>query len=120
MNRPYFLGSMLVLSILLVNPGDLMTQGQGAERSGKKASEQKQSHQSANMKGSVIGHLESRNRIITITSGPKGPLYTVKTKDGKTLATKIDEKALQAQYPDIYHELKSGVAGDDATVHPLR
>ena len=72
--------------------------------------------QSAPNGTSVIGHLERRDKIITITKGPKGPLYTVKTKDGKIIAKKIDEKNLQAKYPDIYHQIKSGVAGNDATL----
>ena len=31
----------------------------------------------------VVGHLETRDKIVTIQSGPNGLLYLVKTKDGK-------------------------------------
>ena len=79
-------------------------------------SDQKKGRQAASTEQAVIGHLQSRNRIVTVTRGPKGVFYTIKTKDGKTLATKLGEKDLQAKYPDVYYQIKSGVAANDATL----
>ena len=64
----------------------------------------------------VIGHLEKRGQVITIYAGEKGPLYTVKTKEGKIIAEKIDDTQLQARLPDLYRDLKSAVAGNDASL----
>ena len=64
----------------------------------------------------VIGHLEKSGQIITIYAGEKGPLYTVKTKEGKIIAEKIDDTQLQARLPDLYRDLKSAVAGNDASL----
>ncbi len=67
-------------------------------------------------KDNVIGYLHTRDRIVTIVRGPNGIVYTIKTKTGKTLATKIREKDLQAKYPDVYRQVKDGLAGNDATL----
>jgi L-ascorbate metabolism protein UlaG (beta-lactamase superfamily) len=60
----------------------------------------------------VIGYLESRNRVITIKSGPKGPVYNVATKDGKLLFENVSADQLRARAPEIHDLLKTGVAGD--------
>jgi hypothetical protein len=59
---------------------------------------------------SIIGHLESKGRIITIYAGPQ-PCYTVRTKDGKTLAERIPLWELSAKFP----ELRRAVDGSYAT-----
>ncbi|HYT60324.1 MAG TPA: hypothetical protein VEL06_09145 [Haliangiales bacterium] len=59
----------------------------------------------------VIGHLETRDRIITIQSGPAGLLYLVKTKDGKVLNRNLSEEQLKAQAPEIHELIKTSVAG---------
>lgn len=64
----------------------------------------------------VIGYLQSRDNIVTISRGPKGTVYTIKSKDGKTLASKLSEKELQAKYPAVYDQVKHGLAGNDATL----
>ncbi len=62
----------------------------------------------------VIGHLEKNDRTITIKSGPKGPLYTVKTKDGKVLFENLSAEQLRAQAPDLHEFIKNAVAGSSA------
>jgi hypothetical protein len=64
----------------------------------------------------VIGYLQTRDKIVTISRGPKGAVYTIKTTDGKTLAARLNEKRLQAKYPEIYNQIKSGLAANDATL----
>ena len=59
----------------------------------------------------VIGYLEKRDRTITIKAGPKGPLYSVKTADGKVLYENLSKEQLSAQAPELGKFLKSAVAG---------
>jgi hypothetical protein len=59
---------------------------------------------------SIIGHLESKGRIITIYAGSQ-PCYTVRTKDGKILAERISLRELNAKFP----ELRRAVDGSYAT-----
>ena len=59
----------------------------------------------------VIGHLETRDKIVTIQSGPNGLLYLVKTKDGKILHENLSEEQLKAQAPEIHELIKTSVAG---------
>ena len=60
----------------------------------------------------VIGHLEKRDRVITIKSGPKGAVYGVATKDGTVLFENLSAEQLKAQAPEIHELIKTGVAGD--------
>jgi hypothetical protein len=62
----------------------------------------------------VIGSLEFRNKIVTILSGPNGPVYTVTTSDGTTVARHLRVDQFQAKFPDLYEHMKNGVAGNDA------
>ena len=66
--------------------------------------------------GVVICYLQSRNNIVTISSGTDGNVYTVRTKDGKTMAAKLSEADFQGKYPALYKQIKSSVAGNDATL----
>ena len=59
----------------------------------------------------VVGHLETRDKIVTIQSGPNGLLYLVKTKDGKVLHESLSEEQLKAQAPEIHELIKTSVAG---------
>jgi hypothetical protein len=59
----------------------------------------------------VIVHLEKRNEVVTIMSGQEELLYTVRTKDGRTLAQDLSEQELQTKLPDIYNSLKKSYAG---------
>jgi len=59
----------------------------------------------------VIGYLEKRDRTITIKAGPKGPLYSVKTADGKVLCENLSKEQLSAQAPELGEFLKNAIAG---------
>ena len=63
----------------------------------------------------VIGYLEKRDRTITIKSGPKGPVYSVKTADGKVLCENLSADQLRAQAPELREFLKTAVAGNPGT-----
>jgi|ERR1017187_4447484 hypothetical protein len=59
----------------------------------------------------VICYLEQCNRTITVKAGPKGPVYSVKTADGKVLYENLSIEQLSAQAPKLGEFLKTAVAG---------
>src|SRR5438067_8228777 len=59
----------------------------------------------------LIGHLETRDKIVTIQSGANGLRYLVKTKEGKVLHENLSEEQLKAQAPEIHELIKMSVAG---------
>ncbi len=61
----------------------------------------------------VIVSLETRNEVVSIMSGYEGPVYTVTTKDGRTLGKDLSEQELQEKLPNIYHFLKTSYADDE-------
>lgn len=60
--------------------------------------------------GPVIGHLETRDYRITITSHNREPQYIISTKEGSRVAADLSQKELKTQYPDVYRKLRSAVA----------
>jgi hypothetical protein len=60
----------------------------------------------------VIGYIEKRDRTITIKSGPKGTIYSVKSADGKLLCNNLTLEQLRAQAPELHEFVKTAVAGD--------
>jgi len=77
---------------------------------------EKKSKQASIKNDVVIGHLQTRDRVVTISKGQKGIAYTVKTRDGKTLDANLNEKNFQAKYQSLYDQIKDGRAGNDATL----
>jgi hypothetical protein len=69
----------------------------------------------------IIGYIEKRGKTITIKAGPKGPLYSVKTSEGKVLFENLSAEQLRAKAPDLQEFFKTAVANDggslDARVH---
>jgi len=76
----------------------------------------------------VICYLEKRGQTITIKAGPKGPVYSAKAADGKTLFENLSLEQLRAQAPEIHDLIKTAVAGGsrkpgvviDAGLRPTR
>lgn len=81
----------------------------------KRSAEQSGKHVAApatDERYAVIGYLEKRDRVITIKSGPGGPVYSVATKEGKVLHENLSAEQLKAQSPELHELIKTGVAGD--------
>ncbi len=112
------LGAVAALvALALVDRAFTQTGRQKSNEPVQSQAEQQNTEQSATSdKDVVIGHLQGRDRIVTISRGPKGPVYAIKNKDGKILAAKLNEKELQTKYPAIYNQVKYGLAGNDATL----
>ncbi len=62
----------------------------------------------------VLGYIETRGREITIKSGPKGRVYSVKTSDGKILCENASLEELRAKAPELHDFVKTGVAQGSA------
>ena len=58
----------------------------------------------------VVGYLEGRGQTITIMAGPKGPVYSAKTAEGKILFENLSADQLRAQAPEAFQLIKTGVA----------
>ena len=59
----------------------------------------------------VVGYIEKRDRTIIVKAGPKGPVYSVKTGDGKVLYENLSKEQLSARAPELEEFLKTAVAG---------
>ena len=66
----------------------------------------------------VIGHLHARDKIVTITSGSDGPVFSVKSSNGDKLADLLSIYELIARFPDLENVVKRGIAGNDASLGP--
>jgi hypothetical protein len=78
--------------------------------------EKKKVEKGSSEKDVVIGHLQFRDKVVTISKGQKGTAYTVKSTDGKTLDANLNEKNFQAKYPSLFDQIKDGRANNDATL----
>jgi hypothetical protein len=57
----------------------------------------------------VITRLEFQGKTVTIKTGPRGPVYEVKSKDGKVLAQDLSEKELQARDPQLHKLIQTAI-----------
>ena len=63
----------------------------------------------------VVGRLQTRNYIVTMSTGPAGVLYTVSSLEGSVLAHELSLDRLRAEHPQAYESLKGMMAeGPDA------
>jgi hypothetical protein len=60
----------------------------------------------------IIGYIEKQDRTITIKSGPKETIYSVKSTDGKLLCNNLTLDQLRAQSPGLHEFVKTAVAGN--------
>jgi hypothetical protein len=62
----------------------------------------------------VIGHIKTRDRVVTILKTAEGSRYTVKTSDGRTLDARINGEEFKARYPLLHDQMENGRAEIDA------
>lgn len=58
----------------------------------------------------AIVHVVSRDRTVTISSGPEGLLYSLQDADGRVLMADATATQFEAQHPDMYREIRESVA----------
>jgi hypothetical protein len=114
--------SLLAVSLILAVASCVLAQ-KGEQKKARTVVEQMDKQAPA--KDVNMGYLQFRDKVVMISRGAKGSLYTVKNKDGKVLASKINEKAFKEKYPVLFKQVESGLAGNDATLrkttieHPI-
>jgi hypothetical protein len=59
----------------------------------------------------VIGTMQSRDRIVTVKTGQVGIVYSIATKDGKSLYENIPADKLKAEAPELHRIIDTGTAG---------
>ena len=59
----------------------------------------------------VIGHLEHRDRLVTVKSGAAGTVFSGRSKDGKLLFENLTAEQLKVQSPDIHDFIDAATAG---------
>ena len=67
----------------------------------------------------VIGHLEHRDRLVTVKSGAAGTVFSGRSKDGKILFENLTAEQLKVQSPDIHDFIDAATAGT-ADLRPSR
>ena len=66
----------------------------------------------------VIGHMEHRDRIVTIKTGDQGTVYSVTNKkDGKILFENLTAEQLKSAAPEIHGFIEAAEAGS-ASIFP--
>jgi hypothetical protein len=58
----------------------------------------------------VIGSMQNRDRIVTVKTGPAGVVYSIATKDGKSLYENITPEKLKAEAPALHEFIETGTA----------
>ena len=61
-----------------------------------------------------IVQLAFRDHIVTISSSPQGPLYSVRTLSGEILDENLSDEEFLAAHPKLSTRIRSGYAGDDS------
>ncbi|PSM49691.1 hypothetical protein C7Y66_07910 [Chroococcidiopsis sp. CCALA 051] len=60
----------------------------------------------------IITQLELRDRIVKITSGSQGLIYSVISPDGTVLDANLNETQLAQKHPELYEKVRPAVAKD--------
>jgi hypothetical protein len=66
----------------------------------------------------VIGHLEHRDRIVTIKSGAQGLVYSVLKRDGKILFENLTAEQLKSESPELHDFIEAATAGQASVTTP--
>lgn len=67
----------------------------------------------------VIVYLERRGQTIAVKAGPKGPIYSAKTAEGKVLFENLSAEQLRAQAPEVHDFIKTAMARNSDKSGPI-
>ena len=62
----------------------------------------------------VIVRLVGRNQVLTVSSGPNGPVYSVADAQGRTTLAHATLDELRVKHPELYQQIRGTVASDTA------
>ena len=65
----------------------------------------------SNSQFTVIGTMQSRDRIVTVKTGDAGVVYSVATKDGMSLYENVSAAKLKEEAPALHEFIESGIGG---------
>ena len=68
----------------------------------------------------TIGTMQNRDRIVTVKTGASGVVYSVATKDGKSLYENISPDKLKAELPALHEFIETGTASWAGMDFPVR
>jgi hypothetical protein len=108
--------TLSVATVLVATGGLVLSQQKPVPNASAKSASAKQSIVPATNNTAVpdfpiIGYIEKQDRTITIKSGPKETIYSVKSADGKLLCNNLTLEQLRAQLPELHEFVKTAVAG---------
>lgn len=66
----------------------------------------------------VIGHLEHRDRVVTIKTGAQGLVYSLRDRDGKLLFENLTGSQLKMQSPELHEFIEAATAGQAGLAVP--
>ncbi len=61
-----------------------------------------------------IVHLAFRDHVVTISSSPDGPQYSVRTDSGALLSENLTDEQLLATHPKLHSHIHSSYASDES------
>ncbi len=64
--------------------------------------------------GVSIVHLAFRDHIVTISSSPQGPLFSIRMTSGALVDENLTEEQLLAGHPELYAQIRTSYASDEA------
>jgi hypothetical protein len=106
MNPPRFL-ALMVLSLWLPACSSF-----GAELKKDESASSEKGTKEERAAPPVVGHLETRGHLITITVGKdERPRYTIRTREGEVLAEALSAEEVRAEAPELHKILKDALAG---------
>lgn len=111
--RKTVLGILLIVGVFSINffsklaADEPATSSQATPEDEMVVSQPEEGKQS---KGSVIGCLKTRDQVITITTGPDGPLYTIKSKEDRLIALNLSGEELATRFPALHEMMEKSLA----------
>jgi hypothetical protein len=60
----------------------------------------------------VIVRLVGRSQVLTVSGGPRGPVYSVADAQGRTMLSHATLDELRVKHPELYQQIRGTVASD--------
>ena len=58
----------------------------------------------------VIVHVVSRDHTMTVSAGPKGPVYSLSDQKGKVMIADATGEEFEKLQPELYHHIRGTIA----------
>ena len=111
--RKTMLGILLIVGVFSMNGFSKLAADEPAKSSQATPEEEAvacQVKEGEQPDGTVIGHLKTRDQVISITTGPDGPLYTIRSKEGLEIALHLTIEELATRFPDLHVKIEKSLA----------